>query len=169
MMPLIETEVMLLDWSETAKGGAKIVLQLPSPEELAPFKSMTLAKRGVAGQRFMAVFAEVNEQEEPAHPSHRGAGPLCQLAARWCRDPRFQEWAGVHFPVALPPRPLTQEECRALILDACKIASRRELDTVPSAAGAFHEIFRVPFMEWAVVRAAAETEIADLGEEETNA
>lgn len=59
----ISLEVMLLDWSETAKGGAKIVLQLPSPEDLEPFRKMTLAKRGVAGQRLAVAMVEIHDDE----------------------------------------------------------------------------------------------------------
>lgn len=143
----IETEVMLLDWSETAKGGCKLVIQLPGPEDLEPFKAMTLKKGGVAGQRLMAVFAEVNEQEEPVEHAHRTLGPVAMLAVQLCRNPAFQAWAGVNFPVELPPRQLTAEECRMVILDFCKIDSRKRLDDVPSAAETFHREFRIPFHE----------------------
>lgn len=63
--PSFAGEVMLLDWSETAKGGAKIVLQLDGPGALEPFRTMTLAKRGTAGQRLMAVMVEIAEDELP--------------------------------------------------------------------------------------------------------
>lgn len=69
LLPTFKGEVMLLDWSETAKGGAKIVLQLDGPESLEPFRTMTLAKRGVAGQRLMAVMVEVGDDDRPAMPS----------------------------------------------------------------------------------------------------
>lgn len=59
---------MLLDWSETAKGGAKIVLQLDGPDALEPFRTMTLAKRGIAGQRLIVVMVEVGDEESPISP-----------------------------------------------------------------------------------------------------
>jgi hypothetical protein len=143
----IKAEVMLLSWSETSNGGAKIVLQLPSPEDLEPWKSMTLAKGKVAGQRLMAVFAEVNEQEEPVEPAHRSLGPLGLLAVRWCRDPQFQAWATFKWQHDIPAgHTLTTEECRALILDVCKVGSRKDLDTVPTAGVTFQREFRHPYM-----------------------
>lgn len=73
--PSFAGEVMLLDWSETAKGGAKIVLQLDGPDALEPFRTMTLAKRGIAGQRLMAVLVEIGEDEKPLDGAGGLAGP----------------------------------------------------------------------------------------------
>lgn len=148
MPALIESEVMLLSWSETSSGGAKIVLQLPDPDALEPFKRMTLATKSTAGQRLMAVFAVVEEGEPEGDHAHRTLGPLALLAVRWCRDPKFLAWAGFSYPDERTHFLLTQEEARALILDRCKIGSRRELDLVPAAGKVFNEQFRVPFMEW---------------------
>lgn len=144
----IQTEVMLLSWAETSNGGAKIVLQLPDPSELEPFKAMTLAKGKIAGQRLAAVFVPISDTEEPA-PAHESLGPLATLAVRWCRDKRFLAWAGVQWPHSGDPssRYLTQEQARALILDVCKIGSRKDLDKVPSARDIFLREFRGPYME----------------------
>jgi hypothetical protein len=60
----IQIEVMLLSWSDTASGGAKIVLQLADPDELDAFKQMTLAKKGHAGQRLMCVLVEIDPDTE---------------------------------------------------------------------------------------------------------
>ena len=86
---------------------------------------------------------------EPVEHAHRTQGALCQLAVRWCRDPEFLAWAGFNWPHSDDPvcRPLTQEEARALILTVCKVGSRKELDTVPTAGATFQEQFRGPFME----------------------
>ena len=147
-IPTIQVETMLLAWSETSNGGAKIVLQLPSPEDLEPFRAMTLKRGKVAGQRLMAVFAEVNEQEEPVEAAHRKPGALCLLAVKWSRDPNFQAWAGHNWPHTDDSGPLTEEQCRMLVLDVCKISSRRELDVVPAAAEAFQREFRGPYMDY---------------------
>jgi hypothetical protein len=84
---------MLLNWSVTANGGAKLVLQLPDEEALEPFKAMTLAKGKHAGQRLAAVFVEIGDDEKPVPQRRPGAGPLAQLAGRWCEDERFQQFA----------------------------------------------------------------------------
>lgn len=152
----IETEVQLLDWSETAKGGCKIVLQLPGPEDLEHFRAMTLAKGGKAGQVLMAVFAPVDPSEAPPEPveaAHRKPGPLCILAAQWCRDPHFARWLRNTFfkwngKGMASVEVFTEAECRAVILDRCKIGSRRELDTVPAARETFERDFRKPYMDY---------------------
>lgn len=81
--PAFSGEVMLLDWSETAKGGAKIVLQLDGPDALEPFRTMTLAKRGIAGQRLMAVLVEIGEDEKPI-----GAGGLAGSGSKIFEEAR---------------------------------------------------------------------------------
>lgn len=148
MTTTFQAETMLLDWSNTARGGPKIVLQLSSEEELEHFKALTLAKGKHAGQILMAVFALVDPSEAPPDPTeaaHRKPGPLCILAAKWCRDPDFQHWVPIQF-LARTRISCTEEECRAIILDRLKIGSRREIDTVPAAKEAFEREFRKPFM-----------------------
>lgn len=154
-MQTIQTEVMLLSWAETSNGGAKIVLQLPDPSELEPFKAMTLAKGKIAGQRLAAVFVPIDEVERPVEeprPEHRKPGPLCQLAVMWCRDPAFLQWAGrssmLIESVGGDYRPMTEQEAKAWILDLCRIGSRRELDTVESAKATFQRAIRDPYMAW---------------------
>ena len=81
---------------------------------------------------------------EPVEAAHRTLGPLALLAVQLCRDHDFQAWVGDRYELG---RVAHEAECKAAILDACKIGSRRELDTVPSAAAVFHEVFRKPFHE----------------------
>lgn len=90
---------------------------------------------------------EQEKAPDPVEAAHRQLGPLALLAVQWCRDPQFQAWAGHNWPHTDTSAPLTQEQCRMLILDVCKIGSRRELDTVPSAADVFQREFRGPYMD----------------------
>ena len=117
--PTIQIEVMLLSWSQTHNGGSKIVLQLADEDDLAHFQQMTVRKGTRAGQRLIAVFVEIGDDEKPvihsdqiiepqgqpetpAAPTAKPAkGPhwpagLCGLATRWCADPAivddFLEW-----------------------------------------------------------------------------
>jgi hypothetical protein len=91
---------------------------------------------------------ERKTEPEPTEAAHRKLGPLALLAVQWCRDPHFLQWAGWNWPHGDDSRAITQEEARFLILDTCKIGSRRELDTVPSAAHVFHAQFRDPYMAY---------------------
>ena len=62
-------EVQLASWSETHNGGCKVVLWLPDPEALEPFKALTLRKGGQAGQIMLAAFVGVDEGAQEAQPA----------------------------------------------------------------------------------------------------
>ena len=148
----INIEAMLLNWSETANGGAKIVLQLADPGDLEMFKLMTLAKGGRAGQRLGCAFVEIGDDEKPVEPRKPGAGPLAQLAGRWCEDKQFQTWLANTFAAmwnATQTPPFESEAAAANVVRAlCGVASRRELDTNPNAGRTFHKLIREPFHSW---------------------
>ena len=121
-IPTISAELMLLRWAESSNGGASITFLLSDAADLEPFKAMTVGKGNKGGQRFMAVLAQLGDDERPVpvvvgqpadqpadQPAVGGAathgefgghaaaaplkgGPLSKLAGRWCADPRFQQW-----------------------------------------------------------------------------
>lgn len=153
LIPSIQCEAMLLDWSVTARGGAKIVLQIPSAEEMEPFKALTLAKRGGAGQRMAAVFVLIGDDEQPLplegakHADKPLGGPLARLAGIWCGDETFQRWvteqeafaeAILESPEGLDATGLAAHVIRII----CNVASRAELDHDARAAALFHKHFR---------------------------
>jgi hypothetical protein len=163
-LPTIQLEAMLLDWSETAKGGAKLVLQLPSADDLDAFRAFTLAKRGHAGQRFMAVFVPIGDDEKPEPvpsvpdapgkpadpPAHALGGPLARLAGIWCASLHFQAWIAGHprFAEAYleSPEGADAEEAAAhVVRTLCNVTSRAELDHSSTSAELFHEAFRIPY------------------------
>lgn len=114
----INTEVMLLSWRESSSGGASVTFALPDAESLEAFKALTTAKGGRGGQRFIAAFALLNDDETPAElpPARTSArtpartsgavtpvqateqesrgplGPRAMLAVRLCKDASFTEW-----------------------------------------------------------------------------
>lgn len=145
-------EVQLAGWGESHTSGAKVTFWLQDPEQLAMFRGLTERKGKCAGHRFYMTLVEIGDDEQPKPPELAEdlplLGPLALLAVRWCRDPKFLAWAGHNWPHTDDPecRPLTQEEARALILDVCKVGSRKDLDTVPTAAAIFHREFRHPYM-----------------------
>jgi len=145
-------EAQFLAWGD-GPSGPWVKILLPDSDDLGPFRGMTAAKKQMAGQLLAVKIVEVEPEPEkrspePTEPAHAKLGPLALLAVQWARDPKFQAWAGSQFPAQLPPRPLTQEECRMLVLDTCRIGSRRELDVVPSAGEIFKREIRGPFMAY---------------------
>lgn len=150
-------EVQLLSWSNTSAKGAVIVLQLADEEDLDKFRHMTLqkgrGKKAVAGQRLMAGFSEIGDDEKPQRAT---VAPLARLAAMWCKDPRFWNWLneGPHTAVWSRETSALQHEdnARRVICEVCRIDSRAELDHDERAATIFHIQFRAPFPQWAQAR-----------------
>jgi len=178
-MSAINIEAMLLNWSETANGGAKIVLQLADPDDLEPFRRMTLAKGKRAGQRLGCAFVEIGDDEKPVErrifadgssefarrasegmekataPLRRGAGPLAQLAGRWCAHKQFQTWVSISFPSICNRLDSlggvagsADDYTAAVVRQVCGVASRAELDTDPNAGRSFHKLIREPYHAW---------------------
>ncbi len=146
-IPTIHGEAMLLSWRETHNGGAQITLLLASPEELEPFKRLTLAKGKTAGQRLAYAFAEIGEDEQPVVKAGKlKGGDLSRLAGQFCNNKNFLVWAGPvirrEFDEANP------ENAAVFVRETCGIESRAELDHNKAAAEIFHEQIRKPFAEW---------------------
>ena len=79
-------------------------------------------------------------------------GPMARIAARWCRDPAFQQWIEGRSGRQRRRRPTDETPdqaeamTRALILVACGISSRVELDHDDAAAERFNELVRRPYL-----------------------
>lgn len=160
-------EAQLLGWSESHNAGAKLTLALPEPEDLAPFRTMTVKKGKAAGQILACLVVEMRDGEDPIAALQRGlasgipmsmlppkqepvqVGPLCKLAAMWCRREDFQLWAAETYGDRVSPVPMDREEfAKQAIYEVCGINSRRLLDTDDFARHSFNEYFRIPFSRW---------------------
>jgi hypothetical protein len=142
--PIFHGELQLLRWSETSTGGATVTFQLSDVGDLDGFKDLTLAKKGMAGQRIAAIMAQVEDDVEqapaPAAPKQR-VGELCVMACTFCADEQFQYWAHTQCGECQ-----TEAEAKAFVLETCRITSRKHLDTEPMAAERFHSLIRAPYM-----------------------
>ena len=101
----INAELMLLSWRESSSGGASITLAIDA-EGLEVFKALTAAKNGKGGQRFMAAFALLGDDETPQplpepkkapeakQPRRAGptTNPKAKVAVMLCEDPDFRDW-----------------------------------------------------------------------------
>jgi len=139
MTPSFQGEVMLLGWTETHNGGATVKFLLSDPSELEAFKTMTVRKGKVAGQRLACVLVEIGDDEKPVvHEQKPKGGELSRLAGIWCKDVRFHDWSNA----------ANEEEARQFMLDTCMVSSRADLDNDDSAAQIFHNLIRIPFAEY---------------------
>lgn len=74
---------------------------------------------------------------------------LCIMACVFCRDPQFLDYLNQLVGSEITDdSPFTEFGAKSFILTMCRITSRNALDTDPAAAARFHEMVRVPFMEW---------------------
>lgn len=143
-MQQIQAEVQLLNWSETATGGSKVVLQV---DDLDPWRLLQRKEGKTSGTRFMAVFVPIGDDDQPlpdAQPQQeeRKGGPLAQLAGRWCGDPVFREWLRDEWCSGFLP---DVDEAAETIRHACGISSRAELDHDARARTLFDQKFRIPY------------------------
>lgn len=150
-MNAINIECMLLGWAETHAGGAKIVLQLADPDDLEPFKAMTVAKGKIAGQRLACAFVQIGDDEQPVQPEQPKGGPLAQLAGRWCGDETFRIWLCQTYPdvveaiaEASGSKPFAEVVAQA-IRAICGVQSRAQLDHDHQAATRFNAAIRHPY------------------------
>ena len=132
-------ELQLLRWSETSNQGATVTFQLADVRDLDAFKDLTLAKKGMVGQRIAAMMAHVEDDVEQApEPIAPKSGMLCIMACNFCADPVFWAWANV----------ANEAEAKLFTLGRCRISSRKSLDTNLAAAAEFHALIREPYMAY---------------------
>lgn len=132
-------EVMLAGWSETHNGGAKVTFWLQDSNDLDAFKAMTVAKGKTAGQRLALVAVEIGDDEQPVRREQKPkGGELARLAGQLCQNPEFLEWCEAE----------NAEAAAEWIRNTCDVASRAELDHDIGAANKFHQLVRLPFLEW---------------------
>lgn len=139
-MTIFRGELQLLRWSDTSTGGATVTFQLADVADLVGFKDLTLAKKGMAGQRIAAIMVQVDDDVEQTAPvaAKVKPGDLCIVACNFCKDPEFIRWAGAIHPSG----------ARQFILDTCGVTSRKFLDSDKVAATRFHTLIREPYMAW---------------------
>lgn len=129
-------EVMLLDWSDTGRGGRKVVLALDHEAPVHPFAGEKSKSGKTLGQRYMAVLVKLRDDETPEEKTPS------QMAFLLCKDEAFWEFLskGSFVPIQ------SEEDAKASICEACGIKSRSELDTNPAAQRMWLANFFEPFL-----------------------
>ncbi|MGA4125514.1 hypothetical protein ACI2VP_05145 [Ralstonia nicotianae] len=150
--PTFTGEMQLAGWSETHNGGCKVTFWLPDATELDAFRALTVRKGNTAGHRFMAALVEVGDDEQPVQPEPAAleapkGGMLAKLAGMLCDQPEF--WAFLNRLDANGGQIIQNAEDAAnFVRDVCGVASRAELDHNETAAQAFHQKIRLPYVRW---------------------
>lgn len=136
----INTEAMLLSWSESSTRGRTVTFLLPPEDEFHPFRSYAVKSGKQAGHRFQMVLVELNDQDKPVVQAQK----MSQLAAVLCRDQDFWKWAGGRTFIDIT----SEAEARQWILDGAQIKSRAELDTNRMAHDWFKFTVAEPYREY---------------------
>lgn len=131
-------DVMLMGWGDSNTRGRTVTFQLSDDGDSHPFREATVKSGKKAGQRYVMVLVEVDDNEEikPRTPS--------QVAFLLCRDEQFWHWINEHsFANAS-----SEEEARAFVCETCKVSSRSKLDTEPHAAALWDAMIFAPFNKY---------------------
>lgn len=137
--PVFQGEVQLASWSVSHNSGAKVSFWLSDEDDIEPFKTLTARKGRMAGQRMMAVFVLIGDDEQPLDPDAETprSNALSLSAVLLCRDPVFQGYVADSLKWS-PASPKEREEQAAkFVRDYCRVSSRSELDASPTAAQLF--------------------------------
>lgn len=138
-------EMMLLNWNESKQGRTAVfLLDEESPEH--PFKQFTTKKGKKAGQRFMCVFVELNDDDTPVVQERKG-GPLSKSAAQMCEYPPFQRFILERWDPNTPAPTDPVELAAAGIRLWCGVTSRAELDHDVLGAQLFQNLMR-EYRQW---------------------
>lgn len=86
----------------------------------------------VALAPLVADFEQKSSAEKPK------GGELARLAGQLCQNPQFQEWCEVE----------SADAAAEWVRRTCGIESRSELDHDTGAANKFHQLVRLPFLDW---------------------
>lgn len=147
-------EVMLAGWNESHSGGAKVTFFLRDAKALEAFRHLTVAKGKQAGHRFAMVLVEIGEDEQPVNQHDKKGGAITKLAAMFCGQERFWQWARLKHPeawaraeaiVGAAGGQAPVEVAAEFVRRMCSIKSRSELDTNAAAQKVFHEHIRIPY------------------------
>ena len=80
-------------------------------------------------------------------PPQLKGGALAKLAAIFCEQPQFRIFLNMKLP---DPGQyiLTAEQATEHLKMVCKVESRIEFDNDPEAAERFHDLVRIPYVNW---------------------
>jgi hypothetical protein len=139
LTPVFQGEVQFRRWSDSSTQGVQVTFALPDSEALEPLKHK-------AGKRFMAVLVEIGDDELPVPPQPRKdtRGPLCREACDYCAMPEFH----IFVATAQGIEAAGADHAKEFIVGRCGVTSRKDLDTVATAAEKFRTLIRGPFMRW---------------------
>jgi hypothetical protein len=135
-----EGEVMLLQWAESSTRGRTVTFLLDNEGEAHPFRDFTIKSGKRAGQRFMCVLVQIDDDEQPVEQRQK----LSQLAFLYCRDPIFWQWASERSFATVN----SEDTARAWLLELLGIGSRSDIDKTQENERKFEMLVKIPFTSY---------------------
>jgi len=120
--PAFSGELMLANWKESHSSGATVTFMLADAADLDIFRTMTVRKSNLAGQRFIAVLVEIGDDEKPVQQK------ISVQAALMCKGQSFQEFVESKQGFSHDEPAAREKQAADFVRQICGIESRSELD-----------------------------------------
>lgn len=128
---------MLLQWAESSTRGRTVTFLLNEDEETHPFREFSIKSGKRAGQRFMAVLVQIDDNDQIVSQKQRSS----QLAYLLCQDQQFWHWANERSFDRIE----SESAARSWMLELIGVSSRSELDQSDAARSRFEQLVLQPF------------------------
>ena len=89
----VNTEAMLLGWSDTSTRGKTVTFLLPEDGENHPFKDFAIKAKKSSGQRFQMFLVELDEDEQPKKQDQKPS----QYSHCLCGSEMFWDFIYINF------------------------------------------------------------------------
>lgn len=133
--PTFRGELQFVAYADSSRAGPRVTFRLSDRDELQRFV-------GLEGRRFAAILLEIGDDEQPVVP----IGQMCRWAVMRCAEDDFQAWVALQSDADKTLKPA--DMAKQLILDRCRVQSRKDLDTNEKASGAMRRLVLKPYAEW---------------------
>jgi hypothetical protein len=133
-------EMMLLQWNESSTRGRTVTFLVDGETDSHPFRDFTIKSGKRAGQRFMAVLVQIDDDEQPVKQQPKRS----QRAAVLCKDPDFWHWASERSFA----RVNNEDTARRWILDLMSLTSRSQIDQDEMTQSKFDLMIDKPFYQY---------------------
>ena len=134
--PAFTGELMLANWKESHSQGASVTFILSDANDLDIFRTMTVKKANMAGQRFMAVLVEIGDDEKPVRQK------LSQQSALLCKSIEFMQFAESKLGYAYNTPPEREQMAAEFVRHQCGVKSRSELDNNGAAGMRYQQLMQ---------------------------
>lgn len=128
---------MLLQWAESSTRGRTVTFLVNEDSDTHPFRDFTIKSGKRAGQRFVAVLVELDDQDQPVKQEPKPS----QLAYLLCKDEQFWHWCNERSFDKIDG----ESGARSWMLELLGINSRSEIDRSPSVHSRFEKLIVQPF------------------------